>query len=85
MHTVALASNGAVYTWGCNDEGALGRPGAENTPILVDGALNEPMTNIAAGDSHSIAYNTQSNKIFYWGCYRVSKFNLSHFFYKLAL
>jgi len=70
MHTVALASNGAVYTWGCNDEGALGRPGAENTPILVDGTLNEPMTNISAGDSHSIAYNTQSNKIFYWGCYR---------------
>ena len=58
MHTVALASNGSVYTWGCNDEGVLGRPGAENTPILVDGALNEPVTNIAAGDSHSIAYNT---------------------------
>lgn len=71
MHTVALASNGNVYTWGCNDEGALGRPGAENTPILVD-ALTEPTTNISGGDSHTIAYNTQTNKIFYWGCYRVS-------------
>lgn len=70
MHTVALASNGSVYTWGCNDEGALGRTGAENTPLLVDGSLNEPVTNISAGDSHSIAYNTQTNKIFYWGCYR---------------
>jgi alpha-tubulin suppressor-like RCC1 family protein len=72
MHSVALASNGAVYTWGCNDEGALGRVGAENTPILVDG-LKEPTTNISGGDSHTIAYNTQTNKIFYWGCYRVSK------------
>ena len=72
MHSVALASNGAVYTWGCNDEGALGRVGAENTPILVDG-LQEPTTNISGGDSHTIAYNTQTNKIFYWGCYRVSK------------
>ena len=83
MHSVALASNGAVYTWGCNDEGALGRSGAENTPILVD-ALTEPTTNISGGDSHTIAYNTQTNKIFYWGCYRVS--NLIHSkFYNLAL
>lgn len=27
MHTVALSSAGRVYTWGCNDEGALGRVG----------------------------------------------------------
>jgi len=26
MHTVALAEDGCVYTWGVNDEGALGRP-----------------------------------------------------------
>lgn len=25
MHTVALAEDGTVYTWGVNDEGALGR------------------------------------------------------------
>lgn len=74
MHTVALASNGSVYTWGCNDEGALGREGAENTPIIVDALKDEPMTNISAGDSHTIAYNTQANKMFYWGCYRVSNF-----------
>ena len=83
MHSVALASNGSVYTWGCNDEGALGRSGAENTPILVD-SLKEPITNISGWDSNTIAYNTQSNKIFYWGCYRVS--NLIHSkFYNLAL
>jgi regulator of chromosome condensation len=73
MHTVALASNGSVYTWGCNDEGALGRSGAENTPIRVDEALDIPATDISAGDSHTIAYNTKSNQVYYWGCYRVSK------------
>lgn len=25
MHTVALSTYGDVYTWGCNDDGALGR------------------------------------------------------------
>ena len=26
MHTAALATDGTIYTWGVNDEGALGRP-----------------------------------------------------------
>ncbi len=25
MHTVAVLDNGSVFTWGVNDEGALGR------------------------------------------------------------
>jgi regulator of chromosome condensation len=33
MHTVALSNLGAVFTWGCNDEGALGRDGPENQPL----------------------------------------------------
>lgn len=57
MHTVALANNGIVFTWGCNDEGALGREGPENTPLQVDSSL-PPVTDISAGDSHTIAYNT---------------------------
>lgn len=59
MHTVALASNGSVYTWGCNDEGALGRTGAENTPMKVESL--PAVTDISAGDSHTIAYNTITN------------------------
>lgn len=30
MHTVALSNLGKVFTWGCNDEGTLGREGPEN-------------------------------------------------------
>ena len=70
MHTVALASSGAVYTWGCNDEGALGRPGMEDKPMLV--RLPERMTDVSAGDSHSIFLSTDSNKAFFCGLYRVS-------------
>jgi regulator of chromosome condensation len=61
MHTVALSTHGKVYTWGCNDEGALGREGPENTPIEVADTLKIPVTDVSAGDSHTIAYNTELN------------------------
>jgi len=77
MHTVALSNTGIVFTWGCNDEGALGRAGSENTPLQVDSALNIPVTGVSAGDSHTIAYNTKTNQVFYWGCYRVSILHLA--------
>ena len=71
MHTVALSNLGTVYTWGCNDEGALGRDGPENQPIQVGNTPNIPATNITEGDSHTIAYNTNLNQVFCWGLYRV--------------
>lgn len=56
MHTVALASDGSIYTWGCNDEMALGRKGAENVPLKVE--FDFKAEDISAGDCHTIAYNT---------------------------
>jgi regulator of chromosome condensation len=73
MHTVALSNHGKVYTWGCNDEGALGREGPENTPMLVADSLQIPVTDVSAGDSHTIAYNTELNQVYIWGLYRVSE------------
>ena len=61
MHTVALSNHGKVYTWGCNDEGALGREGPENSPMEVADTLKIPVTDVSAGDSHTIAYNTELN------------------------
>jgi len=83
MHTVALATDGTVWTWGCNDEGALGRKGAENTPLKVSDSLTMPISDISAGDSHTIAYNTKENCVYYWGCYRVSKFHQNYMTLKL--
>jgi regulator of chromosome condensation len=71
MHTVALSTFGKVYSWGCNDEGALGRDGQENVPLEVHSSLAFPMTDIAAGDSHSLAYSTSLNCVYMWGLYRV--------------
>jgi regulator of chromosome condensation len=66
---VALTSSGAVYSWGCNDDGALGRPGCEDKPMLVD--LPFRATDISVGDSHSVFYTNEENKAYFTGLYRV--------------
>lgn len=40
--------------------------------MRVDGALDMAVTDVCTGDCHSVAYNTDNNTIFYWGCYKVS-------------
>lgn len=35
MHTVVLTEDGQVYSWGVNDEGALGRPTGELGMIML--------------------------------------------------
>jgi len=72
MHTLVLTTMGRIYSWGCNDDGALGRDESENYPELISNN-NIPIDNISAGDSHSIAFNTDLNFIFRWGAYRVIK------------
>ena len=76
MHTVVNTAAG-LYTWGCNDDGALGRVGPENVPGRVDGTLDIPCTDMSTGDCHSIAYSTSENTVFYWGCYKVSEHTLN--------
>lgn len=77
LHTLALSTEGEVFSWGCNDDGAVGRICGEgcnistSKPARVD--LLGKVNDIAAGDSHSVAYNYDSNKLYFWGGYRVSK------------
>ena len=96
MHGLALSHEGKVYSWGVNDQYALGRETKytppmrdvgsdddsdsdgeeplnplESTPMLItefpEGTV---ITNIAAGDSISIAV-TDTGKVYGWGTFRV--------------
>ncbi|KAL1458179.1 hypothetical protein WDU94_008348 [Cyamophila willieti] len=72
MHTVCLTEDGKVYTWGCNDEGALGREAegdSEFEPQPVD--LPKRAVQISAGDSHTVAL-LEDGTVFAWGSFRDS-------------
>jgi alpha-tubulin suppressor-like RCC1 family protein len=70
QHSVALTSNGRVLTWGQKQFGALGRNGGENYPSEVE-SIRFPMTEIVAGESHTIAYNPSLNRAYFWGTFQV--------------
>ena len=73
MHTVCLTKNGEVFTFGCNDEGSLGRTTDEDEECFTPGKVNidGKVKMISAGDSHSVAL-TEEGKTFYWGTFRDS-------------
>ncbi|XP_055844135.1 regulator of chromosome condensation [Episyrphus balteatus] len=77
MHNLCLDKNGQVYSFGCNDEGALGRDsseeGSEFTPKKVD--LPGKCLKISAGDSHS-ACLLDDGKVYAWGSFRDSHGNM---------
>lgn len=78
MHTVCLTSDGTVFTFGCDDEGALGRQATDETCFTPDKVqLEAPAVQISAGDSHSAAL-LEDGRVFAWGSFRVSLF---FFFY----
>lgn len=74
-HPDPLALCLQIYTFGCNDEGALGRDtsadGSETTPGLVE--LEEKVVQVSAGDSHTAAL-TEDGRVFVWGSFRVRWF-----------
>ncbi|XP_022092763.1 regulator of chromosome condensation-like [Acanthaster planci] len=71
MHTVCLTSAGEIYTFGCNDEGALGHDtseeGSEFQALKVD--LAEKVVQVSCGDSHTAAL-TEDGKAYMWGTFR---------------
>ncbi|XP_038614000.1 regulator of chromosome condensation [Tachyglossus aculeatus] len=71
MHTVCLGESGTIYSFGCNDEGALGRDttaeGSETTPGKVE--LPARAVQVSAGDSHTAAL-TEDGRVFLWGSFR---------------
>ncbi|XP_073837687.1 regulator of chromosome condensation 1 [Musca autumnalis] len=77
MHNLVLTHDGRVFSFGCNDEGALGRDsseeGSEFEPRPVD--LPGKVLKISAGDSHS-ACLLEDGRVFAWGSFRDSHGNM---------
>ncbi|KAK6622998.1 hypothetical protein RUM43_008850 [Polyplax serrata] len=72
MHTVCLNKDGNVYTFGCDDEGALGREATdENSFEPGQVVLPGSVVQVTAGDSHSAAL-LEDGRVFAWGSFRDS-------------
>ncbi|KAM9310847.1 regulator of chromosome condensation isoform 1-T2 [Pholidichthys leucotaenia] len=71
MHTVCIGVSGHVYTFGCNDEGALGRSTTEEGAEMVPGKieLDEKIVQVSAGDSHTAAL-TECGSVYICGTFR---------------
>ncbi|KAK6473183.1 regulator of chromosome condensation-like [Huso huso] len=71
MHTVCLSQSGKVYTFGCNDEGALGRDTSEEGSEMVPGKveLEKRIVQVSAGDSHTVALS-ENGVVYIWGSFR---------------
>lgn len=70
LHNAVYTQEGRVYTWGCADDGSLGRPGEESEPLLVQGDIcSETIIRVACGDGQTIAVST-AGVVWGWGCYK---------------
>lgn len=69
IHNAAITEGGQVFTWGCADDGSLGRTGDESTPLLVDALSNETVIAVACGDGQTLAVTTNGD-VWGWGCYK---------------
>ena len=56
-HALALADNGACFSWGCNDRGQLGTGGntSSSVPVRIPKLIDYKIVQISAGCSHSLA------------------------------
>lgn len=66
-----------MYTWGCNDEGALGRKtgeGDEYMPGRVETLNRVKVVQVSGGDSHTAAL-ASNGYVYCWGIFRVGLYN----------
>jgi len=67
-HTLLLRADGRVLSFGCNNYGQLGRPGAAPpmTPLAVVPGLAPNIVAVAAGDGYSLALDANGD-VWAWG------------------
>ncbi|KAI8842866.1 regulator of chromosome condensation 1/beta-lactamase-inhibitor protein II [Chytriomyces cf. hyalinus JEL632] len=69
LHNMALSSDGKVYSWGCNDQMALGRGGEETEPAPVEGLDGVVIVQVVCGDSVTAALS-DVGQVYAWGTFR---------------
>ncbi|KAI8618618.1 regulator of chromosome condensation 1/beta-lactamase-inhibitor protein II [Chytriomyces sp. MP71] len=69
LHNIVLTRDGKLYSWGCNDQSALGRSGEETEPGLVEGLDDVKIVQAVCGDSVSAAL-TDDGHVYAWGTFR---------------
>jgi RCC1 and BTB domain-containing protein len=79
-HTVAVTSNGAIYSWGDKENGVAGHASTEGhqyTPKVVDKLLNKNVVQLSACGFHTGCI-TDEKQVYIWG--EVSKFGFIQYF-----
>ncbi|KAI8846107.1 regulator of chromosome condensation 1/beta-lactamase-inhibitor protein II, partial [Chytridium lagenaria] len=69
LHNMALSDEGKLYSWGCNDQKALGWSGEETEPLPVEGLENVKIIQVVCGDSLTAALSDEGN-VYAWGTFR---------------
>ncbi|KAI8351381.1 regulator of chromosome condensation 1/beta-lactamase-inhibitor protein II [Mortierella sp. GBAus27b] len=77
MHNMALTADGKLWSWGINDQRALGRSGDEYTPLPVEGLDDIKIVKVACSDSVTVAL-TEDGYVYTWGTFRSAEGILGH-------
>ncbi|KAI8912825.1 regulator of chromosome condensation 1/beta-lactamase-inhibitor protein II [Gorgonomyces haynaldii] len=69
LHNICLSQDGKLYSWGCNDQRALGRSGEETEPGPVEGLDGVKVVDVCCGDSQTFCL-TEDGQVYGWGTFR---------------
>lgn len=58
-----------LWSWGCNDDSALGREGDENFPATISGLEKEEIVGGSCGDYHTAVFD-EEGRVWAWGVYK---------------